>query len=542
MRMSSEERWAEDATLPVGKRGSSDAVARARLRVSSVERIRGDCAELSREALAMGPPSPRSSLDEAQTRMLRSLADHATGQPASKHAFEQSEKPTRVGAVGKVLVMAVASESSAFDDHEGSSAPSCANQGCSPGRWGSYGDAAAPAEITDSRIASHATGVDTAGVIGETPIPKPVLIEINKENAARKMDDVVKLLTKSRPLSAETRRRARERRESRFQNLYRDNEIRQRKWLARRVEKGKEEAQEFYAEKSGSRGARSFDHRAFHNWYSDRMGNHVGAVQARRDKQLAVERLRAEEEAAQCTFRPQTRARLASRPAAAEGWTSPTARRCTSEDRAMAEELAASQAGQVEAIHRLDVQQAEHEAAAKCDSDTRLSLVLAECSAEMERFAQTSEGRRALSEKVRQRMAQQEGLTEDTAMQEVRDGLARSAEAKLRLEAAEALQAQIHADTQRMNLARLLVVRALIRLHGRHEELITSRCVPPHLLQGFDLELVDSIKAAPWYQEARASADRSLRNEAEIAAESLSQKGAHRSKGAGTASRRVAAT
>lgn len=538
--MSSAERWAEDATLPVRNRTSCDGIARARLRVSSVERFRSDSVELSRDAIPMCPPSPRPCPGEAQS-CRSGLADHAAGQLVSMHALEQVDNSTRVCTSGVLEVAAATSEDDASDDHDVNHAPAGNIQESSSGRFGSHVDAAAAVEISESHMTSLSTAPDATGRFDDDHIPKPFSIESNKENATRKMSDVVKLLTKSRPLSAETRRRARERRESRFQNLYRDNEVRQRKWLARRAEKCKEEVQEAM-EKSAGRGARSFDHRAFNNWYSDRMGNHVGAAQARRDKQLAVERLREEEEAAHCTFKPQTRTRLASRPAVAEGWTSPTARRCTSEDRAVAEELIAAQAEQVEAIRKLDAQQVEHEAAAKCDSDTRLSLVLAECSAEMERFAQTSEGMRALSEKVCQRMAQQEGLTEDAAMLEVREGLARSAEAKLRQEAGEALQAQIHADAQRMNLARLLVVRALIRLHGRHEELITSRSVPPHLLQGFDLELLDSIKAAPWYQEARASADRSLRNEAEIAAESLSQRAIHRPKVSCTTSRRVAAS
>jgi AraC-like DNA-binding protein len=91
----------------------------------------------------------------------------------------------------------------------------------------------------------------------------------------------------------------------RFNNLYKDNEIRQRRWLARHEAKCRQEEETLRKQRGRSKGTRTFDKGSFHDWYERNAKRYFEAERHRQAQQELREQERIAEELAACRFNTQ---------------------------------------------------------------------------------------------------------------------------------------------------------------------------------------------------------------------------------------------
>jgi len=323
-------------------------------------------------------------------------------------------------------------------------------------------------------------------------------------------------------------------RDKRFQCLYSDSRLRQRRWQARCEERRQEEEDAVRKQLSQTRGSRPFDRGSFEEWYDWSMSRWSEGEQLRREIQRSQERRRTSEELAECSFVPE----MATRPHSTHGGTCPSRGRAGAavpvesardlEAQQLADELVAAQAYHVEALSAWAARERDRHAAAEREAAAELSRELRESRGRIAQFAESEEGQEMLAERACEYVELNRGMDESAAMQEAHQDLVQATEAKLRQQAAAAFHARAKHDSQSLQLARLQVVRMLIQLQKKYEELVSAARaghapLPKALAQGFDQHLVAQIKQEPWYCEAREASDRALRAEAAAAAEAAAE-------------------
>jgi len=316
----------------------------------------------------------------------------------------------------------------------------------------------------------------------------------------------------------------------RSEMLYMDNEMRQRRWLARFEEQRRREEDE-HLQLEVPRGNRKFDESSFKNWYATNTNKYFEAEQDRRQKQQSKERVRVSEERAACrqfSTQASSAPKGKSTRQGGSGPSSPSSR--PKEEKVLADELIAAQLAERDALRKLDEKEKEQRAAHEVEAEEELRLALEDNRKCLENLFSTPEGQEMMGERMRGYMSLNAGMDEVSAALEARHDFAVASEEKVRSDAAVILRRRAHSDTQRVQLARLQVVRELIHLQKRHEELVASHGVAQSLLQSFDSDLVNRIKQEAWYCEARDAAERIIRAEAEMAAESAAAENARNKK------------
>jgi len=308
----------------------------------------------------------------------------------------------------------------------------------------------------------------------------------------------------------------------RFQALYQDHEMRQRRWLERRMQRRKEEEDGVGRQLQPSGSQRAFDRSAFQDWYFGSVGHHQQAEQARKEQQRAEERRRLKAELAECSFAPRALRKgvaAAKRPgtgAASSARNSTGGRR---REEAIVEELIAAQAVQVAAMRRLDELEQQQQAELQHEVAKQLDAGMEENRRKLRRFAETQEGQAYLTERARHYVELNRGLSESAALAEAEQDLVKASEAKLRSDAEAASLRRAHCEQQRLQLERLKAAWELIQLQRRCETLLSTGELSEAALQGFDLALVDRVTSEAWYLEARDAAQRKLDPEAPSASE-----------------------
>eukprot|EP00929_Paragymnodinium_shiwhaense_P009264 TRINITY_DN113367_c0_g1_i1.p1 TRINITY_DN113367_c0_g1~~TRINITY_DN113367_c0_g1_i1.p1 ORF type:complete len:1063 (+),score=220.13 TRINITY_DN113367_c0_g1_i1:189-3377(+) len=91
----------------------------------------------------------------------------------------------------------------------------------------------------------------------------------------------------------------------RRQELYRDNEMRQRRWLVRFKEKRQQEEEQLQSLLQVSKPARSFNEYAFNNWYDAAMCKWAQAEERRSEQRDITAQQRSDLELAECSFAPE---------------------------------------------------------------------------------------------------------------------------------------------------------------------------------------------------------------------------------------------
>lgn len=290
----------------------------------------------------------------------------------------------------------------------------------------------------------------------------------------------------------------------RFEVLYRDNEMRQRKWLARFSEKCQKEDHALKQLREHRKVNRTFDRNNFKNWYNDRTDHYFRVEAERRLKHLNEEEKRLREELAECHPPRILTAKKSRRTGKADK---------EQQKQQAAEELVSAQVASLEALRALEVERSK--ISKRCEEDLRMAFE--DNRKRIERFVKTVDGREMMAERAEKYKELNEGLDDESALKEAQADLMRASEEKVRADVTLALQKQTRQEEHRIQLARLQALRDLIHLQKQHEEMLCDENAA--CLESFDVELVSRIKQEPWYREAREAAERMLRAEAEIAAE-----------------------
>jgi len=309
--------------------------------------------------------------------------------------------------------------------------------------------------------------------------------------------------------------------------------MRQRRWLARYEEKCRAEEDELKQLQNTHRSARTFDPGVFEHWYEKRVGSYFQAGKQREHLQRCEEDRRRSEELKECRFEPQV-SRCEEAPSSprqeCSGSSSPDHPPVCAElqprEQLVADELVAAQVEAIESLRKLDVQEREYRLTMQSDAVIELSRALEENSRRIGEVMDTDEGREMIAERARDYVDLNQGLEESSALKEAEEDFKQASEEKLRANAASALRRKARREGQRIQLARLQVVRDLIQLQRRYNELVDSNTYAESLIQGFDKDLVDRIKRQAWYYQARNAAERILRKEAEAAAETAAAENA----------------
>lgn len=194
-------------------------------------------------------------------------------------------------------------------------------------------------------------------------------------------------------------------------------------------------------------------------------------------------------------------------------------------EQASVEELVSEQKAQMEALQALNGQN-------PLDLDVReeegfLQRAIEDNRVRTAHFMETGEGQSLLAERAREHMAQNQGMAQATAVKFAHDDILRASETKARAhfsEASRQREVRERKHSQRLTIARLQVLRELIRLQARYEELVKDHGVSRAALRGFDAGYVDRIKQESWYCEARQVAERQVLAKAEAAAETLADR------------------
>eukprot|EP00927_Polykrikos_kofoidii_P072289 TRINITY_DN68425_c0_g1_i1.p1 TRINITY_DN68425_c0_g1~~TRINITY_DN68425_c0_g1_i1.p1 ORF type:complete len:786 (+),score=125.62 TRINITY_DN68425_c0_g1_i1:51-2408(+) len=312
--------------------------------------------------------------------------------------------------------------------------------------------------------------------------------------------------------------------EKRCDFLYREHEMRQRRWLDRFAEKHKHEEKIAKERLKCTVRVRPFNKGSFKNWYDDRLIMYTEACEKRQELHIAEARQRAAEEIAKCSFTPQVTSR-----------SPPSLGRCpsdavvaktpgqTKEDHdcleKIAETLVSAQAKQLEVLRNLDTRKRELEVQAGSDANETVAKMVEKGRCQIERFAKTEEGRDMVAERVREYVELNPGLEEENAAAEAVEDLLQAGEDRVRQQATNALEQRLHADLQLLQLDRLKATRELIRLQKSHEEFMTRYGTDISAPTDFDSSAAERVRHEAWYQEARESAFEILRSELEEAAE-----------------------
>jgi len=293
----------------------------------------------------------------------------------------------------------------------------------------------------------------------------------------------------------------------RFEVLYKDNEMRQRRWLARYCEKLQKEDDDVKQLFDHSKTNRPYDRKNFNNWYSNNTNRYFQADAARREQHVSQEEKRLNQELAECQA-PQIAAKKSVRAGKSKNH---------HQKRQVVEELIAAQAVAAEALVALDERSQAERASREKQSAEDLKTALEDNQRRIERFVKTDDGREMMAERAFKYKELNEGLDDASALKEAQEDLMRASEEKVRADTALAFRGQTRNDEHRIQLERLQVLRELIHLQKQYEDIISDETAT--WLQSFDPDLVSRIKQEAWYREARDAAERLVRAEAEIAAE-----------------------
>lgn len=306
---------------------------------------------------------------------------------------------------------------------------------------------------------------------------------------------------------------------SRFQHLYQDFELRQRRLQARFEEKRRQEEDALQRQLQATSSQRTFDPGAFLDWYDSHLDRYQVQESKRKEQQRTEAQRRASQELAECSFSPQGQKSSSSskrNSLCGRRGTIQTSRNSLKEDAGADEllvavhQLVAEQALQVEALRKFDRQDQEQEAEAELMVARDLEGAIEESNRKVKRFMETPDGREYLTERANSYMKLNPGIDQNTALREAQDDLIRASEAKLRSQFTETVRNRSQGDSQYFMMERLKVVRELIQLQRACSNLLGRRGVPHEAMQGFDLQLVDRLTSEPWYAKARETAKRIL--------------------------------
>lgn len=194
-------------------------------------------------------------------------------------------------------------------------------------------------------------------------------------------------------------------------------------------------------------------------------------------------------------------------------------------EQASVEELVSEQATQIQALQALSGQN-PWETDAR-DEDSHLQRAVEENWVRTVHFMETGEGRSLLADRAREHMEQDQSLPQAAAVKRAHEDLLQASESKARSQVSEAVrqrEARERRHAQRLTIARLQVLRELIRLQSRYEDLISHHGISRSVLRGFDAGYVDRVKQEIWYREARQIAERQVLAKAEAVAETLADR------------------
>lgn len=194
-------------------------------------------------------------------------------------------------------------------------------------------------------------------------------------------------------------------------------------------------------------------------------------------------------------------------------------------EQASIEELVSEQAIQIQALHELNGQNPW--ALDVRDEDNYLQRAVEENWVRTVHFMETGEGRSLLADRAQEHMEQNRSLPQAAAVKRAHEDLLRASESKARSQVCEVVrqrEARERRHAQRLTIAKLQVLRELIRLQSRYEELITDHGISRSALRGFDAGYVDRVKQESWYRDAREIAERQVLAKAEAVAETLADR------------------
>lgn len=314
----------------------------------------------------------------------------------------------------------------------------------------------------------------------------------------------------------------------RHEILYRDSELRHQRWLARSEEKRRKEEELRQSRLANTCNSRQFDEDSFLNWYESQIKRYFATEQKRRTAQRSEQRQRLMEELAQCSFapkhapldRPFSPGPGASRlhaPASTgkqapspplSPWGADTGRHLEPKEQLEADELVSAQVSAMETLRALDNKEQEQRLTMRRGAVEGFAVALEENAKRVEQFASTPAGRETIAERCRNFLEANPGLDERIAMYEARTDVLCAFEEKLRTDMAAALLHRARRDTQRLQVARLRVVRELVEMQKRYEDMLRSGPAAVSTLQQFDAKLLSRVKAQPWYREAQAMSAR----------------------------------
>lgn len=319
-----------------------------------------------------------------------------------------------------------------------------------------------------------------------------------------------------------TRKKAATPKSKRFQQLYQESELRQRRLQARFEEKRRQEEEALQRQLQATSSQRTFDPGAFLDWYDSHLDRYQVQESKRKELQRTEAQRRASQELAECSFSPQGQKASSSSSSskrnslAGRRSTTQASRNSMKEDAGADEllmavhQLVAEQALLVEALRKLDRQDQEQEAEAELMVARDLEGAVEESRRKVQRFMETADGHGYLTERANSYMKLNPGIDQNTALHEAQEDLIRASEGKLRAQFAETLRNRSQNESQQLMMERLKVVRELIQLQRACQSLLGRRGVPHEALQGFDMQLVDRLTSEPWYAKARETAKRIL--------------------------------
>jgi len=319
--------------------------------------------------------------------------------------------------------------------------------------------------------------------------------------------------------------------------------MRQRKFLELYAERRRREEEDSRrAHSPVSR--RPFDRSAFDHWYDESIGRYHQVEKARKELQRVEALRRKRQEFTHCSFVSQaergsgglSRSGSSSsmgasvgawqrkqyvRPGGGGGARAASAAVAATRRRheeashmvALVEDLKQQQALQLADLHSLLAQEKERRETVGMESARRLELGLGESRKKLKHFAETAEGKAFLQERAERYCQLNRGMSEEEALLEAENDLAKASESKLRSKIDSALHEQFLHDMQRIQLERLKVAWELIQLQRRCEGLLTAGTVTQAALQGYDMDLVDRVTNEAWYLEAREAAARKAGSE-----------------------------
>lgn len=374
-----------------------------------------------------------------------------------------------------------------------------------------------------SRGDSGGTGEDTEREV-DTTWEVPYAVRAGSPPPRSSTGGAVSPAFRERPRSVDDKEGKRsESQRRRFQGLYEDHEMRQKKWLKRFEEKQRREEAEQRRKLGHTCQPRPFNEEEFKNWYCDSMNKKQEFLANTEEKQRSEARLRTFQELSKCTFTPSAPTVKAARPPPSFNSSQKSPERslggsiASSEgprpnyveqdsQQATADELVAAQVVQIDALRQLDMKEKDLRENGQREFADQLEKSLEEGRRKLKLFGETPEGREYLASRAQSYMELNRGMSHEAAMLEARNDLARASEVRLQKESTLMLQQRANSDAQQIQLGRLKVIWELIQLQRRYTQLLEKQTVPRSMLQGFDSKLVDRLTKEAWYIEARSSA------------------------------------